>query len=86
MGTKVNHPINHRPVIFENCIFCGITNQENPSLISISRNSISRVVYQQCIIELPNYKLIDGEKGVENVTALECEIKALDAFYISTKT
>ena len=85
-NTIVYHPINHRPVRFEDCIFSGTTCHKAPSVVNTEKRRIASVVYADCIIDLPNYKLVSGSSIVDTVLIRGCRFEAIDSSFISTET
>lgn len=74
----VNHPLFHRPVVFEKCVFTGGHNREkNINLLTIKNDDINSVTFDRCDIDTPKMQLVSGnDHQIEALTIKKCDIKA----------
>lgn len=60
---KINHPLFHRSVVFENCKFMSaISHNTVCSIVVVKSVSEPKVSFKSCVIDLPDYQLVDGKE------------------------
>lgn len=77
---KICHPIYHRPVVFEGCVFTSTVKRNVTSeLITIRTDSLSKskVTFKSCKFDIPNIRLVGGTIKADDVIVEKCEINAL---------
>lgn len=75
----INHPVFHRPILFEDCIFKTNVVRDRPQvLLNVQRNINGSIVFERCKINLPGFKLIGGNKEVEELIIQRSNIINLD--------
>ena len=85
-GNIINHPVFHRPVVFEGCTFrIKATRQKIQELVSIKAECSPSVSFYNCDIDLPSYRLVGGDKEVGELVVNKCEIKNLEQKYSTVK-
>ena len=58
-GKRINHPVNHRPVIFQRCSFFANSTRETMSyLLSFSTNKKHIVIFDSCLFDIQGYRLV----------------------------
>jgi len=71
--SKINHPICHRPVIFDSCVFSSSVSRAGTAyVISIQNESIPGVSFTSCRFDAPKMSLIGGPGTVETVSISNC--------------
>lgn len=78
----INHPVFHRPILFKDCIFKTNVVRDRPQvLLNVQRNINGSIVFKRCIINLPGFKLIGGNKEVEELIIQGSTIINLDTVF-----
>lgn len=77
-ATRINHPVNHRPVYFKHCSFIANNSKDEiSSLLCFSTNKKHPVTFDSCLFDLEGYRLV-GNNNVE-LSIHNCRfIKAID--------
>ena len=74
-GNKVmiNHPLYHRPVIFENCEFVSDINRDEISdIVTVKAEGFSNISFLECRFNMPNFRLIGGNLPVSHLSISQC--------------
>lgn len=75
-GVKINHPVFHRPVFFENCIFTSTINRDEvANLVTVKSDASIKITFKSCDIYMSGYRLIGGKYKKNDVEISNCEIK-----------
>ena len=85
---NVNHPLFHRPVVFENCVFRGGGNREkNICLLTVKDDKVNSVTFDGCDVDTPMMQLVSGsDHQIEAISIKKCVIKAAPRNLYSVKT
>lgn len=68
---KIYHPIFHRPVWFENCTFPKPSQRNGiTEIITIKDGASPHVMFNSCLSDLPENKLVGGKVKAENITII----------------
>lgn len=82
---KINHPIYHRPIVFEKCTFTSkVKRDEEASLVSIKGNSSVKVTFEACVMDVSCFRFVGGKYMKDNVEVRNCEIKSISPFNKTT--
>lgn len=85
--SKINHPICHRPVIFDSCVFSSSVSRAGTAyVISIQNESIPGVSFTSCRFDAPKMSLIGGQGTVETVSISNCSFINSENQLITPKT
>lgn len=77
-NVKINHPLFHRPVVFENCIFSSnIKRKKNADVLTVKTNNPPKVSFYSCEINIPYYRLVGGCLDSNTISLEKCRIKQL---------
>lgn len=83
---RISHPVSHRPVSFENCVFKSNAKRNAVSeIITIKSDDVSMVSFDNCEFVLPGYRLVGGNKVVKEVSIRNCQLKAVEPQYLAVK-
>lgn len=75
---RINHPVFHRPVIFDNCKLLSTVRRDNVSnVVTIKKDSSLKVTFKSCLIDMPTYRLVGGNYQKDNIDIIDCDIKAI---------
>ena len=78
----INHPILHRPVIFEKCNFLSVAKRNNSDLIRISTDNIQSVSFDSCVFNLPGFRLVGGLKKIQELRIKDCEFRHIERDFL----
>lgn len=85
-GNVINHPVFHRPVVFEGCTFrTKSTRPRIQEIVSLKAEVVSQVSFDNCDIDLPNYRLVGGDKEVGELVIKKSKIKNIEKKYSTVK-
>lgn len=75
---NINHPLINRPVIFEHCNFSSVAKRPAVSnVITAKTKKEAKVIFRNCVIDIPDYRLIGGKKTKKYLSVENCDIKAV---------
>jgi hypothetical protein len=76
---NINHPVFHRPVLFENCTFYSSIRRETlSSVLSVKSDIIKNVTFKSCVIDLFNFQLVECDYSKKLISVVDCDIKAIN--------
>lgn len=85
-GNIINHPVFHRPVVFEGCTFrTKSTRPKIQEIVSLKAEGVSQVSFDNCDIDLPSYRLVGGDKEVGELVIKKTKIKNIEKKYSTVK-
>ena len=84
-GTMVNHPVLHRPIVFEKCIFKRDKDVNRISELVYIQGEVSSVSFIECDIELSGYRLLGGNIELKYFAIKNSKVKALESKYATVK-
>lgn len=77
-NVTINHPLLHRPVLFENCRFESSSKREKTAeLVTIKTTSISKVEFRSCDFNLPGFRLLGGKKRANSYDVQKCIFRSI---------
>lgn len=78
-NVKINHPLFHRPVVFEGCTFNSNVKRDNiAGFIAVKTNEKEVITFKSCNLYLPNIRLVDGDNSNYIVNLIESSIITYD--------
>ena len=77
-SVTINHPLFHRPVVFENCHFDSSHKREKTvDLVTVKATALSKVEFQSCDFNLPGYRLLGGKNRAKSYNVQKCYFKSI---------
>jgi len=75
---KINHPLINRPVIFEHCTFSNVAQRHTASnIVTVKTKQPVNVIFRNCVVDLPNYRLIGGKNANKCISVEKCDIRSV---------
>lgn len=76
---KINHPLCHRPVVFDNCVFTSTTVRKSiMEFVSVKSDLIPRVEFISCEVKLPGFRLVGGKSTMKAFNLRDCTIVSIE--------
>lgn len=75
---KVNHPVFHRPVIFDSCTMTSnIERNSTAEVVTVKSDSLSSVTFNLCQFDIPSFRLVGGNIAKDKISMIKCVTKAV---------
>ena len=82
----INHPVLHRPIVFENCDFsCDIQREYVASVVKIATDNLSMLTIHSCKFDMPGYRIVGGGKNIGTFTVKNCVIESVKPNYFNVR-
>ena len=84
-NVRLNHPVLHRPIVFENCDFlCGIQRDYVASILNIATDNLSMLTIHSCKFNMPGYRIVGG-KNIGTLSFKNCVIESIEPNYFNVR-
>lgn len=85
-NVRLNHPVLHRPIVFENCDFlCGIQRDYVASILNIATDNLSMLTIHSCKFNMPGYRIVGGGKNIGTLSFKNCVIESIEPNYFNVR-
>lgn len=85
-NVRINHPVLHRPIVFENCDFSSdIQRDYVGSIINIATDSLPMLMIHSCKFDIPGYRIVGGGKNIVNLSVRNCVIESAKPNYFNVR-
>lgn len=76
---KINHPLFHRPVVFEGCTFnSNVKRDYTAEVVTVKSEKQKEISFNSCSINLPGFRLIGGDRNNYKVRIIDCDMATID--------
>lgn len=73
---KINHPLLHRPIIFEGCFFSSTVKRDYvPEIVNVKSEKPVQVTFNKCKFDLEGFRLVGGKLNQETLSINSCRFE-----------
>lgn len=74
----INHPVFHRPILFDSCTFTSKINRNTPAeVVTIKTEKSISVTFDSCQFDIPGFRLVGGNIAKERILFINCTKKSV---------